>query len=183
MGKPKTEPKLSGVGLAFESRHLVFYLEFPALYLGDFAVRRGRVGHRFGQFGLQGLMFGGKLTEMRLKAHAFLQSRCERRSYDDTELGTCRTPDKGIVEKWTTRAVAFYWRGPKVKLDTLQELAMRAKLQNLLQQHRDLDTAILSLEETGTGDQLQLRRLKKMKLDLKDKIQQIENMLIPDIIA
>ena len=60
---------------------------------------------------------------------------------------------------------------------------MRAKLQNLLQQHRDLDTAILSLEGTGTGDQLQLRRLKKMKLDLKDKIQQIENMLIPDIIA
>ena len=69
------------------------------------------------------------------------------------------------------------------KLDTLQEVALRAKLQNLLQQHRDLDVAILSLEETGTGDQLQLRRLKKMKLDLKDKIQQIENMLIPDIIA
>jgi len=60
---------------------------------------------------------------------------------------------------------------------------MRAKLQNLLQQHRDLDTAIQSLEQSGTGDQLQLRRLKKMKLDLKDKIQQIETMLIPDIIA
>ena len=50
-------------------------------------------------------------------------------------------------------------------------------------QHRDLDTAIHSLEETGTGDQLQLRRLKKMKLDIKDKIQVIENMLIPHIIA
>lgn len=70
-----------------------------------------------------------------------------------------------------------------MKLDTLQEVAMRAKLQVLLQQHRDLDTAILSLEQTGTGDQLQLRRLKKMKLELKDKIQVIENMLIPDIIA
>ena len=46
-----------------------------------------------------------------------------------------------------------------------------------------LDTAILSLADTGTGDQLQLRRLKKMKLDIKDKIQAIENMLIPDIIA
>ena len=73
--------------------------------------------------------------------------------------------------------------GPVVKLDTLQEVAMRAKLQNLLQQHRDLDTAIHSLEITGTSDQLQLRRLKKMKLDLKDRIQQIENILIPDIIA
>ena len=69
------------------------------------------------------------------------------------------------------------------KLDMLQELALRSQLQNLIQHHRDLDTAIQSLEETGTSDQLQLRRLKKMKLDLKDKIQHIENLLIPDIIA
>ena len=69
------------------------------------------------------------------------------------------------------------------KMDTLQEVALRAKLQSLLQQHRDLDTAISSLESSGTSDQLQLRRLKKMKLDLKDRIQQIENLLIPDIIA
>ena len=68
-------------------------------------------------------------------------------------------------------------------MDTLQEVALRSKLQNLLQQHRDLDTAIASLQETGTGDQLQLRRLKKMKLDLKDQIQKIENMLSPNIIA
>ena len=68
-------------------------------------------------------------------------------------------------------------------IDTLKEVELRSKLQNLLQQHRDLDTAIQSLEESGTGDQLQLRRLKKMKLDLKDRIQRIENLLIPDIIA
>ena len=68
-------------------------------------------------------------------------------------------------------------------MDTLQEVALRSKLQNLLQQHRDLDTAIASLVDTGTGDQLQLRRLKKMKLDLKDQIQKIENILIPNIIA
>ncbi|MFO1121329.1 MAG: DUF465 domain-containing protein [Hyphomicrobiales bacterium] len=69
------------------------------------------------------------------------------------------------------------------KLDTLQEIALRSKLQELIQQHRDLDVAILSLEQSGTGDQLQLRRLKKMKLDLKDKMHRIENLLIPDIIA
>jgi hypothetical protein len=69
------------------------------------------------------------------------------------------------------------------KLDVIQEVQLRNELQNSIQQHRDLDTAIISLEITGTGDQLQLRRLKKMKLDLKDKIQRIENMLIPDIIA
>jgi hypothetical protein len=69
------------------------------------------------------------------------------------------------------------------KLDVLQEVQLRNDLQNAILQHRDLDAAITSLEHAGTGDQLQLRRLKKMKLDLKDKIQQIENMLIPDIIA
>jgi hypothetical protein len=69
------------------------------------------------------------------------------------------------------------------KLDMLQDVALRSQLQVLIQQHRDLDTAIVSLEGTGTSDQLQLRRLKKMKLDIKDKIQRIENMLIPDIIA
>ncbi len=69
------------------------------------------------------------------------------------------------------------------KLDMLQELQLRTQLQLLIQQHRDLDTAIVSLEQTGTSDQLQLRRLKKMKLDIKDKIQRIEAMLIPDIIA
>jgi hypothetical protein len=69
------------------------------------------------------------------------------------------------------------------KLDTLQEVALRSRLQQLIQQHRDLDIATHTLQESGTGDQLQLRRLKKMKLELKDKIQQIENMLIPDIIA
>jgi hypothetical protein len=69
------------------------------------------------------------------------------------------------------------------KLDVLQEVQLRTQLQNLIQQHRDLDTAISSLADTGNGDPLQLRRLKKMKLDIKDKIQAIENMLIPDIIA
>jgi len=39
------------------------------------------------------------------------------------------------------------------------------------------------LEAVGTGDQLQLRRLKKTKLALKDQIISIENLLIPDIIA
>lgn len=68
-------------------------------------------------------------------------------------------------------------------MDTLQEVAIRSKLQILLQQHRDLDAAIVSLEQTGTSDALQLRRLKKMKLDLKDKILHLENLLIPDIIA
>jgi hypothetical protein len=68
-------------------------------------------------------------------------------------------------------------------MDQFEEIAIRAKLQNLLQQHRDLDAAIASLSDQGSADQLQLRRLKKMKLELKDRITVLENRLIPDIIA
>ena len=68
-------------------------------------------------------------------------------------------------------------------MDIVQDVQLRARLQSLLQQHRDLDVAIESLELTGTGDQLQLRRLKKMKLQFKDQINAIESSLLPDIIA
>ena len=60
---------------------------------------------------------------------------------------------------------------------------MRVRLSELRTEHRDLDHAIERFEEAVYVDQLQLRRLKKMKLDIKDKIQNIENLLIPDIIA
>ncbi|MFO1090392.1 MAG: DUF465 domain-containing protein [Hyphomicrobiales bacterium] len=60
---------------------------------------------------------------------------------------------------------------------------LRARLHELKQRHRDLDHAIDSLEATGSADQLQLRRLKKQKLVLKDQITLIEDQLVPDIIA
>ncbi|MFK7754521.1 MAG: YdcH family protein [Sedimentitalea sp.] len=50
-------------------------------------------------------------------------------------------------------------------------------------QHRDLDEAITALTERSTADQLTLRRLKKQKLALKDRIALIEDRLTPDIIA
>jgi hypothetical protein len=68
-------------------------------------------------------------------------------------------------------------------MDEAEEEALKAKLATLRQQHRDLDAAVSSLEASGTGDQLQLRRLKKMKLQIKDMITRIEDKLIPDIIA
>lgn len=60
---------------------------------------------------------------------------------------------------------------------------LRERLNWLRQQHRDLDAAIASLEQTGTADQLLLRRLKKQKLMLKDQIARVEDQLLPDIIA
>lgn len=60
---------------------------------------------------------------------------------------------------------------------------LRANLLKLKQEHRDLDSAINALEESGRADQLQLKRLKKKKLCLKDEISRIEDQLLPDIIA
>ena len=68
-------------------------------------------------------------------------------------------------------------------MDKLQEVQMRGKLQNLYHQHRDLDAAIVAFDQSGKVDILQLQRLKKTKLSLKDQISKIENFLLPDIIA
>lgn len=63
------------------------------------------------------------------------------------------------------------------------EVAARAKLAQLMQEHRDLDAAIEALALNGSLDQLALSRLKKRKLQLKDEITEIHNNLLPDIIA
>ena len=63
------------------------------------------------------------------------------------------------------------------------EVSLRARLATLMQEHRDLDAAIEALAVSGSGDQLALSRLKKRKLQLKDEITEINNQLLPDIIA
>jgi hypothetical protein len=64
-----------------------------------------------------------------------------------------------------------------------EERAARAELARLLQEHRDLDAAIEALERLPTGDRLQVQRLKKRKLWLKDRIAFLTDQLTPDIIA
>lgn len=59
----------------------------------------------------------------------------------------------------------------------------RQELAKLRQEHRDLDAAIEALIETGRADHLQLQRLKKRKLVLKDRMIVLEDQLLPDIIA
>lgn len=66
--------------------------------------------------------------------------------------------------------------------DSLDLRALKVRLAELLEEHRALDSAIAALAEKG-GDALQLARLKKQKLALKDQIQWIEDRLTPDIIA
>ncbi len=61
--------------------------------------------------------------------------------------------------------------------------ALRQRLEVLSAEHSDLDDVIARLSESMPFDQLQMQRLKKRKLGLKDQIIQLENILLPDIIA
>ena len=69
----------------------------------------------------------------------------------------------------------------------MNEQELTKRLANLRIEHRDLDAAIAALTaaglESGTGDQLQIARLKKRKLSIRDQIFLIEDNLVPDIIA
>ena len=68
-------------------------------------------------------------------------------------------------------------------MSTFEDRQIRDKLSQLRLEHRDLDVAIEALEQAEAQDQLQLRRLKKQKLRLKDEIKILEARLLPDIIA
>lgn len=63
-------------------------------------------------------------------------------------------------------------------IETLKE-----KLSELKTEHRDLNDVIAHITEGGSFNQIQVQRLKKRKLFLKDEIIQIENKILPDIIA
>lgn len=63
------------------------------------------------------------------------------------------------------------------------ERTLRMALTQVRQEHRDLDSAIEALQASPVVDNLQLQRLKKKKLALKDRISHLEDRLTPDIIA
>jgi hypothetical protein len=64
-----------------------------------------------------------------------------------------------------------------------EERELREQLARLQQEHRDLDVAIAALQESLGVDVIQVQRLKKRKLQLRDRITFIEDELTPDIIA
>jgi hypothetical protein len=63
------------------------------------------------------------------------------------------------------------------------EMAVRAKLAALKTEHRALDARIEALTEAPYADQLEVRRMKKRKLALRDEITALEDQITPDIIA
>lgn len=65
----------------------------------------------------------------------------------------------------------------------MTEEEQKKRLEALRIEHRDLDAAIAALSEAGSTDQLQIARLKKRKLRIRDQITILEDNLLPDIIA
>ncbi|MEM0906281.1 MAG: DUF465 domain-containing protein [Pseudomonadota bacterium] len=65
----------------------------------------------------------------------------------------------------------------------LQTKSAEDRLRVLKEEHRDLDAAVGALEAAGSTDMLQIKRLKKRKLQLKDEIRQLGSIVLPDIIA
>lgn len=64
-----------------------------------------------------------------------------------------------------------------------ERAAFETELEALRQEHRDLDAAIEALQGASASDQLQVQRLKKRKLALRDRLAWLEDALTPDIIA
>jgi hypothetical protein len=69
------------------------------------------------------------------------------------------------------------------KLSEEDRALLQAEFERLRQEHRDLDAAIEALLQLGGGDRLQIQRLKKRKLALRDRLAFLEDQLTPDIIA
>jgi len=69
------------------------------------------------------------------------------------------------------------------RLDESSRAALMGDLERLREEHRDLDAAIAALQTAGPADQLQIQRLKKRKLVLRDRMAFLEDVLTPDIIA
>lgn len=69
------------------------------------------------------------------------------------------------------------------KISDSERATLEAELERLKQEHRDLDAAIEALGAVGASDQLQIQRLKKRKLVLRDRLSFVEDQLFPDIIA
>ena len=79
--------------------------------------------------------------------------------------------------------VASRKANPAVAMTQDEERELREQLARLQQEHRDLDAAIAALAMSPGSDLIQVQRLKKRKLVLRDKIRRIEDQITPDIIA
>jgi len=96
-------------------------------------------------------------------------------------------PREGFLLSWPngvpTRRRPIGGRCVGVRLSEEEAAFLHQRLSDLRSEHRDLDDVIARLGEARPADLLQIQRLKKRKLRLKDEIAHIESRLLPDIIA
>jgi hypothetical protein len=71
----------------------------------------------------------------------------------------------------------------RLRMSENEQIELKAQLERLRQEHRDLDAAIEALQVAPGADLIQVQRLKKRRLGLRDRIAFIEDQLTPDIIA
>jgi hypothetical protein len=95
-------------------------------------------------------------------------------------LGAIRSKTRRLVGRKT---VLFRLGATRAVMTQEEERELRAELARLQQEHRDLDAAIAALQDSPGSDLIQVQRLKKRKLLLRDRITFIEDQLTPDIIA
>ncbi len=69
------------------------------------------------------------------------------------------------------------------ELSEAERAELRRQIERLREEHRDLDVAIEALTHTGAADRLQMQRIKKRKLALRDRLAMLEDLSTPDIIA
>lgn len=96
---------------------------------------------------------------------------------------TLRTPDDCLIRRAAPESTTRRFCARGLGTDSLTEQELNKLLAMLRTEHRDLDAAIEALTAAGSTDQLQIARLKKRKLRLKDQIAVVEDQLLPDIIA
>jgi hypothetical protein len=94
-------------------------------------------------------------------------------------MGAYSRPSFATIAK---RRVTDGW-SMALNIDADNRAELETELSRLKEEHRDLDGAIDALEQIVAGDQLQIQRLKKRKLVLKDRIAYLDDQLTPDIIA
>jgi hypothetical protein len=192
---------------------LVLHHKFPALQFDNLQVVCREVYESFMQLIFQKLVFPFQFNKMRLNCHTkpprLNQFRCGIRnctrageSVDGYQncafefLVTPRAAARGTGElagyagEDDIRAASF--RRPFRNLIAVQltctmtnedERELETELARLQQEHRDLDAAIDALHQSPAPDLLRLQRLKKRKLQLRDRIAFIEDQITPDIIA
>ncbi len=201
----------AGVSVVPQTFDLVLYQQFFTLELHDFQVIDRGMGQAFVDFLLERLVPFFEFRKVRLHRHAACllnQWLPDELSLAQTQCKGDATPgfapqqmaanplidgdfsarlnaavENAIIILGFAETIRPSVSKPAVAMTDEEERVLREQLARLQQEHRDLDAAIAALATSPGSDLIQVQRLKKRKLVLRDKIRRIEDQLTPDIIA